>query len=274
MKASRTTSGKYVVEAVLKALDVLEAFADSEGLALVDVSQRVRLNKSRTFRLLYTLAERGYVERSADGLRYKLGVKLLERAALVRRDIRDVARPFMLELQKRFNEMVNLGVLDNGHVLYVDIVESSRPFRMSATVGCRMTTHRTALGKAMLAHIMADEPGSLSHGLVGKLPKARLQVLRRELKLVRSRGYAVDNEDNEPGVACIGAAILDAAQRPVAAISVSGPVQRILSNEKKIAAALVAACKSVSRNLGVNVATGAGRAITTQFLPRTVAVGE
>lgn len=266
MKLARTTSGKYVVEAVAKALQVLESFTSSEGLTLMDISRRLGLNKSRTFRLLYTLADGGYVERSADGSRYKLGVKLFERAALVRRDIRDVARPFMLELQERFNEMVNLGLLDNGHVLYLDIVESSRPFRMSATIGCRMVAHQTSMGKAILAYLPADDPASPKHGLLPRLSKARLQALQRELHLVRSRGYAVDNQENEPGVACIGAPVLDAAGIPVAAMSISGPVHRILANEKKIADSLVTGCKGMSRNLGLEtVAAGATRAITAQF---------
>ncbi len=246
MKLPRTTSGKYVVESVFKAIDVLEAFHGSEGLSLNQISQKVGLNRSRTFRLLHTLAERGYVERNEEGTSYRLGIKLFERAANVRRDVKDVARPVMLELRQRFNEMVNLSVLEDGHVLYLEIVESSRPFRMSATVGCRMPAHHTSMGKAMLA----GNPACFESGLLAKESRQRLQRLRKELETVRERGYAIDDEENEPGVACIGAPILDAHGLPVAAISVSGPVQRVLANEKKIAEALVAACGTVSKGLG------------------------
>lgn len=246
MKVPRTTSGKYVVEAVFKAIDVLEVFQGSEGLSLNQISQRVGLNRSRTFRLLHTLAERGYVERNQDGTSYRLGMKLFERAANVRRDVKDVARPVMLELRECFNEMVNLSVLENDEVLYLEIVESSRPFRMSATVGCRMPAHQTSMGKAMLA----GNPACFESGRFAKESRQRLQKLRKELGAVRQRGYAVDDEENEPGVACIGAPILDANGQPVAAMSVSGPVQRVLANEKKIAEALVAACATVSKGLG------------------------
>ncbi len=256
MKVARTTSGKYVVEAVAKALDVLETFSGADGFTLNEISQRVGLNKSRTFRLLYTLAERGYVERSADGSRYKLGVKLFERAANVRRDLKETVHPFMLELHGRFNEMVNLSVLDDGQVLYLDIVESTRPFRMSATVGCRMDPAKTSLGKAMLAALSADDSASPYYPLLAKLPRQRSQNLRRELEMVRQRGYAIDNEENEPGVACIGAAVLNAQGHPVAAMSVSGPVHRVLASEKKIAAALIAACKGASASLGFGGESG------------------
>jgi len=246
MKVPRTTSGKYVVEAVFKAIDVLEAFQGSEGLSLNQISQRVGLNRSRTFRLLHTLADRGYVERNEEGTSYRLGIKLFERAANVRRDVKDVARPMMLELRQRFNEMVNLSVFEDGYVLYLEIVESSRPFRMSATVGCRMPAHHTSMGKAILAGV----PACFESGLLAKESRQRLQRLRKELETVQERGYAVDDEENEPGVACIGAPILDAHGLPAAAMSVSGPVQRVLGNEKKIAEALVAACATVSKGLG------------------------
>lgn len=251
MKVARTTTGKYVVEAVAKALDVLDVFETSETLTLNEISKRVALNKSRTFRLLHTLAERGYVERCADGTQYKLGLKLLERAAGIDRNLKQLARGRMLELQERFNETVNLGVLDDyKDVLFLDIVETSRPFRMTATVGCRIPTHRTALGKAMLALFDMDDPRSPNRVIVEKLGERCLRSLNRELEQIRQRGYAIDNEECEPGVGCLGAAIRDAHGVPVAAISVAGPVHRILSNEKKIASALLAACREVSGYLG------------------------
>ncbi len=250
MKVARTTSGKYVVDAVAKALDLLETFSDSEGLTLNEISRRVGLNKSRTFRLLHTLAERGYVERSADGTRYTLGIKLFELATNVRRDIKEVSRPLMLELRERFNEMVNLSVLDEDYVLYLQIVESARPFRMSATVGCRMLSHQTSMGKSMLAFLAADDSRSPYFFHLAKLSRPRLQAVRKELEAIRKAGYAIDNEENEPGVACIGAPIFDENGQPIAAMSVSGPVHRILESEKKIADALIASCKGVSKNLG------------------------
>ena len=251
VKLARTTSGKYLVEAVAKALDILDAFANSEELTLNELSRRVGLNKSRTFRLLHTLGERGYVVRAADGMRYRLGVKLLERAANVHRNLKDVARFAMLELQERFNETVNLSVLDDsGNVLYLDIAESSRPFRMTATVGCRIPAHLTAMGKAMLAQSRIDDPTSPNHAMIAKLSPRPTRALYRELETIRQRGYAIDREENEPGVGCIGGTIFDANGRPVAGMSISGPLQRILSKEKTIAVALLAGCHAVSKTLG------------------------
>jgi len=263
MKVPRTTSGKYTIEVVTKALDVLEAF-DGNDLTLNEISQRVGLNKSRTFRLLCTLVEREFVERTADGSRYKLGIKLLERAALVRRDLREVARPFMLELQERFNEMINLGVLDGREILYLDIIESSRHFRMSATVGCRRTADQTALGKAILAYLHADDPASPAHILLGRRTRPQLQALCRELQTVRQRGYAIDDEEIERGVGCIGGPILDTDGYPMAAISISGLAHRILDREKPIAEAVAEACQGISKRMGLS-STDVSRPAGTRF---------
>lgn len=251
MKLARTTTGKYAVEAVLKALDVLEVFDTSETLTLNEISRRVGMNKSRTFRLLHTLAGRGYVERCADGTQYKLGLKLLERAANIDRNLKQLARGHMLELRERFNETVNLGVLDDYRdVLFLDIVETSRPFRMTATVGSRIPSHRSAMGKAMLALFSGDGFTAPASMMTEKLGERPFRSLSRELQKIRERGYAIDKEECEPGVGCIGAAIRNAGGGPVAAISVAGPLQRILTGERKIASALLCACRQISGYLG------------------------
>jgi IclR family transcriptional regulator, KDG regulon repressor len=250
MKLARTTTRKYSVEAVIKALDLLDAFSGGEELTLQELCGRAAMNKTRAFRLLHTLAERGYVERCAESLRYRLGARLCERAAHVRGDIKQLAHPFMRRLHEHFNETVNLGVLHNDEVLYIDILETSRPFRMMASIGCRMPAHVTAMGKAMLAHLCSiDAEGSVNNVMANLQPVAR-QALQRELERVRRLGFALDNEENEPGVACIGAAILDASGRPLAAMSISGPSYRIVSGKKNLVPEIVDACRGISRGLG------------------------
>ncbi len=254
MKTPRTIENRYVVEAVVRALDLLEVFRGGEELTLTEISQRVGLHKSRVFRLLQSLAARGYVERSADGIRYALGVKLIERAACVRRDLRQLALPFMQHLHTQFNETVNLAILDRQEVLYIEMLESSHPFRMAAAVGSRSPWHSTALGKAIVAHLSEDElhPLLQAERLV-KLTERTITdpgQMRRELEKVRRRGYALDEGETEPGAACIGAPIFNHEGRPVAAVSLSGPAERILTNRREIVPALLAACREISRRLG------------------------
>jgi len=246
MKVDRTTTDIYVVEAVDRALDLLEVFKDSEELSLNEICGRVGMNKSRTFRLLHTLAKRGYVERTMEGLRYKLGLKLFEHATHFRRDVRRVAQPFMRRLRERFNETINLAVIHDGEVVYVDLLESSRPFRMAAMVGSRMAIQSTSLGKAIIAY----SPENELTAFLNQLPPAESRNLKKEIETVRLRGYAVDREENEPGVACVGAPIFDEKGAAIAALSVSGPVGRMLKQEREIGSVLAAICGEISRNLG------------------------
>lgn len=246
MKLPKESDDKYVVEAVVKALDVLEVFQDGEELQLSEISKRVSLNKSRAFRLLYTLCERGYVERASDGHRYKLGLKLFEHASNLRRDLKQIAQNYMRKLQQRFNETVNLAVLHNGEVLYIDLLESSRPFRMSAMVGSRMPIANTSLGKALLAYAAEHDLDEV----FDTLTPSELRKMRAEMEIVRRRGYATDQEENEPGVACIGAPILNESGVSIGALSISGPSVRIQKQEREIGSALAATCREISRQLG------------------------
>lgn len=246
MKLPKESDDKYVVEAVVKALDVLEVFQDGEELQLSEISKRVSLNKSRAFRLLYTLCERGYVERASDGHRYKLGLKLFEHASNLRRDLKQIAQNHMRKLQQRFNETVNLAVLHNGEVLYIDLLESSRPFRMSAMVGSRMPIANTSLGKALLAYAAEHDLDEV----FDTLTPSELRKMRAEMEIVKRRGYATDQEENEPGVACIGAPILNEGGVSIGAMSISGPSVRIQKQEREIGTALAATCRDISRQLG------------------------
>lgn len=244
MKKPRTTDDPYMVEAVLRALDILDVFDGSRELTLNEVSQRTGMNKSRCFRMLHTLASRKYVERTREGQAYRLGSWPFDRAVGSRRDLRETAHPWLVRLRDEFNETVNLGVIHNGEILYVDLVESQRPFRMSAMVGSRMAVENTAMGKAILSRMTKEAAREL---LAGRTVRRALQA---ELEEARQRGHALDKEENEPGVACIGASILNADGAPIAALSMSGPVRRILVQEREIAKALQAVSRKISEQMG------------------------
>jgi IclR family transcriptional regulator, KDG regulon repressor len=152
----------------------------------------------------------------------------------------------MRQAQLRFNETVNLAVLHNGEVLYIDLLESSRPFRMSAMVGSRMPISNTSLGKAMIAYASEHELDTVFDTLTPN----ELRKLRAEMEIVRRRGYATDPEENEPGVACIGAPILNEAGVSVGALSISGPSTRIQKQEREIGTTLAGICREISRHMG------------------------
>lgn len=244
----------YLIDAVAKALEVLGVFDGSERLTLVDVSKRVGLNKTRVFRLLHTLAAFGYIERSEDDRRFSLGLKLFERAGAVRLDLRKIALPIMQGLHRKFNETVNLGLIDADEVLYLEILESGHSFKVATSVGRRSHIHSSSLGKAIAAFLNEDQIKAL-------LPRKRLvkrtertitdsEKIKAELEEVRRKGYAFDNQEDVQGAACVGAPIFDKAGNPVAAISISGPTSRVLQRREEMATSLMAACNKISRQLG------------------------
>jgi DNA-binding IclR family transcriptional regulator len=266
MQALEKIGDRYTVSAVSKALDVLEAFRSSEELSLADISERVGLNKSRVFRLLHTLVEHGYVERNWDGTRYLLGLKLLERAACVRMDLRQLTLPYMRLIHERFNETVNLGILENQQIIYISTLESSRPIRMAEGMGSRSPLHSTALGKAIIANLPEDD----LRVLVSRIPLLKLtertitdsNKLNDELHKVRRKGYAFDNRENDPEGFCIGAPILDRRGQPVAAISISGPADRVQGKSKEIVELLLSVCRQISEKLGFNENSKPRRALS------------
>jgi IclR family transcriptional regulator, KDG regulon repressor len=254
MSSKQALRHSYQVDAVSKALEVLGAFRGSERLTLIEVSQRVKLNKTRVFRLLHTLAAYGYVERGVSDGYYSLGLKLFERAAGVRLDLRQTALPLMGRLHEEFNETVNLGLIDAGEVLYLENIESGHSFRVANGVGKRSSIHSSSLGKAIASHLEANQLKTYlqSKHFVRRTERTITdpEKLRSELAIVRRRGYAIDNQEDMQGAACIGAPIFNPAGKPIAAISISGPADRVLQRRDEIAKSLVEVCREISRQLG------------------------
>lgn len=254
MQTLAKANERYTVEAVSKALDVLEVFHSSEELTLAEISERLGLNKSRVFRLLHTLVERGYVDKTVDGTRFVLGLRLLERSAFVRTDVRQLCLPYMRQIHENFNETVNLGIVEDHQIIYIATLESSRPIRMAEVVGSRSPVHSTALGKAIIAFLPEDQLTGLVSGLrLIKLTEHTItdqDTLIRELELVRRKGCAIDDRENDSDGFCIAAPIFDSMGRPTAAISVSGPTDRIQENRKQISELLVSICNQISARFG------------------------
>lgn len=234
MKRSRRRA--ETVQSVARSLDLLEALAVPGELGLVEAATRTGLQPSTAHRLLSTLVERGFALQNADTGRYLLGYKLLELASSVHQrtsHLRALARPHLACIQSVTRETTSLTVLDPPSVVYVDQVEGSRSVRMFAHLGAAVPPHTTAAGKAILAFT----PPRLAAEICGREPFASLTLrtittlaaLEDELARIRRRGYAIDNEEHEPGVSCVAAPIFDHEGVVRAAISVSAPTPRIHS---------------------------------------------
>jgi DNA-binding IclR family transcriptional regulator len=220
-------AAKARLSSVANSIRLLTSFSgDEDEIAITTLAQRLGLAKSTVHRLASTLTASGFLEQNRDTGRYRLGVALFELGALVRRrmDVANEARPHLRELLEKTGETVQLGIVDHYSVLYVYEMESRRAIRMAAAVGARAPLHCTAVGKVLLAFQPVDYiRETLERGLTAFTDNT---IVRREAVLelldeVRSRDYAVDDEESEIGLRAIAAPVRNQNGLVIAAQAVS-----------------------------------------------------
>jgi IclR family transcriptional regulator, KDG regulon repressor len=258
MPKSKTDSSPYKVQVLDRSLAIIDALATArDDASLAELAEKVKLHKSTVHRLTSILERHGILERDTRSGRYRLGLRLFELGSIAmgRFNIRDRAHPHLERLLYEVDETVHLCALDAGEVLYLDKIEPVRSVRMASRIGRRNPVHCTSVGKAILAFLPESEADDIlrQHGLKRLTPKTLTTPadLKADLKLIRDRGYAIDNEENEEGVRCIGAPILDHSRRPIAAISISAPSFRLpLDKVPTVAASVCRAAVALSQESG------------------------
>jgi DNA-binding IclR family transcriptional regulator len=258
MPSRKTDSSPYKVQVLDRALGIIDALANSrDNASLAELAEKVKLHKSTTHRLVSILERHRIVERDAQTGRYKLGLRLFELGSIAmdRFNIRDRAHPYLERLLYETDETVHLCAMDSGEVLYLDKMEPVRSVRMASRIGRRNPAHCTSVGKAIMAFLPEAEVDDIlrQHGLSRHTPKTITTpaALKAELRSIHEKGYALDNEENEEGVRCIGAAVLDHNAHPIAAISISAPSFRLpMDKVPAVAAAVARVARGLSEELG------------------------
>jgi len=249
----------YKVQVLDRAINILEFIGkQSTGEAgLPELSAAMKLHKTTTHRIAHVLESRGLLRRGLDSNRYRLGLHLYDLGcqALDHVNIRDEARPLMTRVAFDVGETVHLALLDRAEVLYIERIEAQRSLTMGSKLGARNPVYCTALGKAILAYLPENEVDQI---LAASRMEARTRntitnvlALKRELERIRDRRYAIDDEEIEDGVRCIAAPILNASNRSVAAVSVSGPSSRITPDRfQLIGKTMLKAAQELSTRIG------------------------
>jgi DNA-binding IclR family transcriptional regulator len=237
-------------------MSILETLGAAQPMSLTELSRKLGLGKSSVYRLLVTLALRGYVEKDPHTDCYRLTYRLFavgSRAA-EQSGLRDVAQPIMLRLGSRTGETVNLGVLDGFRTVSIYLVESAHPLRIHMRIG-GVSAHATSTGKILLAALPPEElarrlAGRRLTSLTGRTIKSR-SALQAELRRVRDQGYAIDDEECSLGLRCVGAPVRDHRGMVVAALSMVAPCHRLPHEEMPAAIATVRdAAQEISLRLG------------------------
>ncbi len=228
-KPDSASSRSYRVEALARGLAILSLFnPTTDELSLTEIAESSGLSKSTAFRLVRTLSEAGYLVRNPKSQGYRPGLKVLALGftALSGLKIRQVARPYLEELSEETGETVSLSQLEGLEVVYVDRVRNRSIVGVVLRLGSRIPAHCASMGKAMLAHLPADELNSRLRGasLTPCTPRGNAShgAFRHELARVRHRGYAINDQELEIGLRAVAAPIWDHNRQVIAAINVTG----------------------------------------------------
>lgn len=224
-------NNKVLVQSVERALSILEVFGQHAELGVTEISKLINLNKSTTYGLLNTLYEKGYIDKKANG-KYCLGLKLLELGQHVqnRLDVRNIARPLLEKLCEKYDETIHLVLFNREEAYYVDKVESARSIVKITQVGKKVALNASAVGKVILAFMPPElQEKELAQPLQRYTPNTIVDPneLREHVQLVRQRGYALDMEEIELGVRCVGAPLRDYTGEVIGAFSCSAPATRV-----------------------------------------------
>ncbi|WP_041863073.1 IclR family transcriptional regulator [Bordetella petrii] len=242
---------------LLKGLMVLETVSKHDGRApgLDEVAALCGLSRSNAHRTLQTLAHAGYIARDQDTGGYRCTLKMFELGArqLSNMDVRPLALPHMRALALQTGETVHLSVLDGLDVVYIDKIDSAQPIQAYSVIGGRAPAYAVATGKALLAFQQADYLAHYKSLLRShtRMTRTTDAALRQELAEVVRQGYAINRGEWRDGIGGVASPIFSGLDRPVAALGISGPLDRLTTEKMTQYVPLVLdAAAAISRQLG------------------------
>ncbi|NLS16597.1 IclR family transcriptional regulator [Rhizobium sp. P40RR-XXII] len=256
-KAFNGPQTQNTIQALDRALDVLDALSTPEGMTLSELAGKLGQSAATMHRVLATLERREFVEISPDRQvwyigpeAYRLGSAFLRRTNVVER-----SRPVMRELMLETGETSNLGIEKDGNVLFISQVETHESIRAFFPPGTLSPLHASGIGKALLSTYDDDRLATLFRKKelerFTENTVRSFDQLREELQKTRDRGYSFDDEERTKGMRCVAAPILNVHGEAIAGISVSGPKHRLEDVDiHRIGERVRSAAGMVSRRLG------------------------
>ena len=238
----------------------MQEIADAgEEIGAQEIGSALRLHISTVFRFLQTLMNNGVVERNSRNGKYRLGMKLLDWGMQVLRqmDLRRDALPYLRELRENTRQTVHMTVYDRGAAIYVDKIQGTSPLRGFSEIGKAAPLHCTGVGKALMAGLSPAELSELlkTYQLRRFTPNTitNAGILKKEMERIRVQGYALDNEEHEPGIRCVAAPIRNHTGKVVASISIAGRTTDI--TPRRIPR-LIQAVKETAQKIGARLGHG------------------
>ncbi|OYD07411.1 IclR family transcriptional regulator [Paludifilum halophilum] len=226
--------GKKTVRAAERALDILLCFTRKRELSLTEITRMTGLNKSTVYRLLATLEDKGFLVRDSETDKYQLGFRVWELYANLSRtdDPAILFLPEMERLRDTVEETVSLYFRDGFERIRVQAVESLQAIRRVAPLGARMPLAVGASSKVLVAFATPAEQRAIlaDPSWPSSVDRERY---RRQLEEIRDQGYATSVEEREAGTSAVSVPVLGRDRRMIAALAVSGPVERLTMDRMK-----------------------------------------
>lgn len=247
-----------------RTIDIIKLLAESSTpLTLTEISNTLGIPKTSTFDIVATLMDRNVLEyenRSFKTIQLGLGLFEMTLFALGKKDLHQVARPYLDQIREKTGETVYLAAENNGEVVYLEKAEGSAAIRYSADLGTRLPLYCTGLGKAILAAYPDEKVREIVAGIRMQpfTPQTitNLIDLQEELAATRLRGFAVDNQEVTEGIFCVAAPIYGAEGAPVAAISIaSGSSMQQEGKMTRLGTLVAEKALVISRKMGFSEGT-------------------
>lgn len=242
-----------------RVVDLLVLLAHSENfLTLNEICSANGLPKSSAFELIQTLVNKGLIEVEDERLKtYGLSLLAFEigSAYLSNLGITDAARPYIQELNKKTGSTVFLGIEDNGSIVYLDKAENHSIMKPTAKLGSRRYIYTTGVGKALLAAYSKEKIEKIlnQQTLSSKteFSHTTLESILNDMSEIKERGYSIDDREDNTEMYCMGAAIYDQFNNPIASISVAS-LYNGMNDERKnfVSKAVIDTAMQISRRLG------------------------
>ena len=248
------------VQSVERTLDIIETLSEHKtGVGVTTLSKELRLHKSTVHRLLTTLMLRKYVEQDTETSKYKLGMRLFElgNAVLSKLDIRQHAMPYLRQLWRTTGETIQLAIVDQYKVLYVDVLETLERVGVKSNVGERVPLHCSAAGKVWLTNLPDDRLNEVLK-FVKFEPFTPYTIdsaekLKESVKQARENGFAIDNQEYSTDLISVAAPVKNYRGRVIACITITSPALRMNEDKiKEFGAQVKTTAEKVSQSMGYN----------------------
>ncbi|WML42029.1 IclR family transcriptional regulator [Neobacillus sp. OS1-2] len=242
------------VQVISRAANILRILREHpKGLSLSQIAKEVNLARSTVQRIVAALEQENFVAAASQKGGIRLGPEIAMLAAAVHSDLREEMRPFLIQLSNQVNETVDLSILDNGKVLFVDQIIAAHPLQATSQPGAAFPLHCTANGKAILASLPVVEVEKLLPEHLNQYTENTVtnrEELLKELEVIRKEGVAFSREEHIHGICAVGAVVYDSMGN-LSAVSIPLPATRFYGNEEKLTACLLKTCQLLNQHFDV-----------------------